>query len=410
MSFGRPIEAKDSAHPFQSASMSSKLPKDALLLQSSNPIYLHEDILLEILSWLPAKTIRRLTFLRKDLSHLYTDHLLQRLQTQRVRTTSSGFFLQGYHLFPCKEFFFDNSSGVPTESLEFIFKNSKNIVASSGGLIVFENNGNNKSLQGDFCVFNPVLQTFAPIFYPPDILLDIPHIGAICMSSDDGEEYEMILVTTKWDMWKTILECRRYSSRDMSWEYLKTIDDSGQRNINLENPIFVNGSVYWASDTGSYMRNVDSYILAFDVEKRSSELVPLPKEVRNMEADSYTIQIAPWVDGALCLIQYIKLKGMVIWVMESPPSQISWRKIHEVDMMTLGLINEQQSVGSYIVINSELLVFTIEDWVYSYCLKDGHVNQLGEYNLSRYPKLRPYANTFHPCGRLEVKNGVENFI
>ncbi|XP_039115237.1 uncharacterized protein LOC120250479 [Dioscorea cayenensis subsp. rotundata] len=372
------------------------------------PVELNQDCLLEILSWLPAKSICKLRCLNKSTSDHYFDHLLQKLQTLRARTDSGIFVHTGSSFSSFKEFFLSSSSGVPPESIEFMLKKSRKIVASSNGLIVFQTNCSSTSSMGDLCVFNPVLRTLAPISSPPDVsLVDEPRISVTCTSTNDGLEYNIILVTMKPGEhpyeWRTILECRCYSSKNMSWEYLKAIDDLGRRGINFENPVFVSGSIFWASDTGSYMRNTDPYILVFDVEKRTSEFMSLPEEAQKISIDNYKIQVAPWTDKSLCLIQYIKSRAVVIWVMESPVSRGSWMKVHEVDLVSLGLGDVHQTLDSFTIINSKLLVFTIEDCLYTYSLKDKQMSKLGEHNQGLYPQLRPYANTFHPCGKFENK-------
>ncbi|KAH7692392.1 F-box domain-containing protein [Dioscorea alata] len=397
--------------------MSSKPPTevehDQLVLQPRNPIELNQDCLLEILSWLPAKNICKLQCLNRSTCNLYSDRLLRKLQTLRARTDSGIFVHNSSSLSSFEKFFLHGSSGVPPESIEFMLKNSRKIVASSNGLIVFQTTkGVNKSSIGDLCVFNPMLQTLAPISSPPDFSLDDkPRIGVTCTSASDGLEYNIILVTMKLGEhpheWRTVLECHRYSSKNMSWEYLKAIDDSGRRSINLENPVFVSGSIYWASDTGSYMSNTDPYILAFDVEKRTSKLMPLPEEARKVGIDNYMIQVAPWTNKSLCLIQYIKLRAVVIWVLESTSSRGSWMKVHEVDLVSLELGDVCQTLGSFTIINGELLVFTAEDCLYVYRLKDKQLKKLGEHNQGLYPQLRPYANTFHPCGKFEHKKVIE---
>ena len=47
------------------------------------------------------------------------------------------------------------------------------------------------------------------------------------------------------------------------------------------------------------MRNTDPYILAFDVEERASELMPLPEEAQKVGIDNYRIQVAPWTKISL---------------------------------------------------------------------------------------------------------------
>ena len=79
------------------------------------------------------------------------------------------------------------------------------------------------------CVFNPVTKTIAEISSPPNVqtcMHNVTHIPlAVCVSSDNGKEFEMIFIAIKVKLelealvatpYPYTMECMSYSSEYMS--------------------------------------------------------------------------------------------------------------------------------------------------------------------------------------------------
>ncbi|XP_039140429.1 uncharacterized protein LOC120277638 [Dioscorea cayenensis subsp. rotundata] len=401
---------------------------------------LPNDCLMEILSWLPAKKTIILKTVNKNFFHLISNSFFNALQARHVKSTNAGILMNRHGWRYISEvLFFDQASNVPPDSMKILSRKMQNLLGSFNGLIFFE--GNDYRLY----VFNPVTKTIAEIPSPPNVQLHINATlfsRAMCVSSDNGEEFEMIFIARKKNLvtkphleeeeeepFYFTFECMSYSSKYMSWEYIAEID-LGERNIIAEDPVFVNGYIYFLSTTAATdTTSVHPYILAFHVDKRKSEFVPLPEQVQKLDGDSYEVRIAPSsnnnTDGQLCLIQYIKKERVVVWVMmchssasssssssSSLSSQGFWRKVHEVDIITLGLgevdimtlrfgEDRDKEIGNYILIDGKLLVFSVSMYIYTYDFVEGSLNKVGKHKQGERPRLNPYANTLHSCGKFE---------
>ena len=105
---------------------------------------LHDDLIAEILSYLPAKTFVRLLSVCKTFHQLSFDYHFHLLQSHH-NTTISGFLVE-YHGTNLSLLKVDPCTGVPKSSLEFLRNSNATILGSAGGLI-FVLHGNEGSFK-----------------------------------------------------------------------------------------------------------------------------------------------------------------------------------------------------------------------------------------------------------------------
>lgn len=153
---------------------------------------------MEILQWLPAKTLCKLKTVSKTFLKLISDPFIQTLHAKHVKTGISVINIvdSKFEIIPIDHDVF----GVPTESLLFLTKYSKQILTTFHGLIFF------KSFLNDFRVINPVNNITSWLNQRKRSYEIICAIGKISSKSR-----------------KVMLEFWRYLSEDMSWEYLAEV-------------------------------------------------------------------------------------------------------------------------------------------------------------------------------------------
>ncbi|CAL9748279.1 unnamed protein product [Musa acuminata subsp. burmannicoides] len=367
---------------------------------------LPEDVLSEIISYLPAKAFFKFLPVCKTFCQLSSNsHFL--LSQSYHNTTVSGIFV--HHRNILKSFILmDHRAGIPRNSLEFLDKTGSFILGSAGGLVfvLLKNIQKFNSTTIGICVCNPARGTRCWLPFPSGKC----HQGGIAvrfMNDGDGvtKGYKLVYISeTETHDLRASHHCRVYDSVARAWTMDKAVDFGPQR-LNLADPVVCGDTVFWVSkDLESYTK-VHAYVVAFDVRDESTQIILLPSETVISFINIYGL--AKWEGNSLCLIHYRSSSGLFgLWLLKkTSDSVLEWVKVHEISVAQMGLMRESLFVCYVKLIEmatTTLLVFTGHAMVYSYDMKGGGAcKKLKQLGIAYYPKLIPYSNTLRPCGEQE---------
>ncbi|CAL9181872.1 unnamed protein product [Musa hybrid cultivar] len=222
------------------------------------------------------------------------------------------------------------------------------------------------------------------------------------MNDGDGvtKGYKLVYLsrTPAGSSWQ---RCQVYDSFARVWTMDKELD-FGRKELHLEHPVVCDDVVFWASSHSESYERFDHYVVAFDVRKERTQIIPLPKEAAVTYLD--TIGIGKWEGKSLCLIHYKMCTWVFgLWLLrktnDGPPG---WVRVHEVSLGQFGFMELPyvSSVTLSEVAMTTLLVFTISSKPYGYDIKDGTLKKLTSSEIY-VAKLIPYSNTLRPCGEQE---------
>ncbi|CAL9748234.1 unnamed protein product [Musa acuminata subsp. burmannicoides] len=359
---------------------------------------LPDNLLAEILSYLPAKTFFRLLSVCKTFRQLSSDsHFL--LSQSYHNNVISGFFPHS-SAFSGPFCLVDPYAGVPRSSLEFLSRKGK-IVGSAGGLVFLLH-----KTDGALCVYNPVRGTRCQLPSPPGKYCKWGGIAVRFLNDGDGvtKGYRLVYLS-RHSVRSKLHRCQVYDSSARVWTMDKELD-FGWLELHLEHPVICDDVVFWAS-SNSFSNEIDQCVVAFDVRKERTQIIPLPKEAAVARSD--TIGIGMWEGKSLCLMHYETCTWVIgLWLLrktnDGPPG---WVRVHEVSLGQLGF-TKPRNVSCVVlreVAMTTSLVFTVESEAYSYeaysyDIKDGELKELGSLGCG-YAPLIPYSNTLRPCGEEE---------
>ncbi|CAA6674880.1 unnamed protein product [Spirodela intermedia] len=313
----------------------------------SGPRELPKECGLEILSWSPAKQVARCRSLCKSFYTATQSRSFHLLQARRAKA-DAGVFLRG-HFVGSQLVFTDESAGGPASSR--------------------------------LLLYNPARRTSLPLGRPGGAkILNNMSAGATILLGD-GVDMDVVCVTPT-DYWSSFMECWLYSSGERRWKLVSDKVFVGPRNIKSHHPVPTSsGLIYLTSTCGRYHRQ-DPYIVAVDVKVGSSRILPLPEKA-----------VLASDDGD------IEIRSFTIYDMKDPDRWVWEERGLQVNMTSMGL--EPRPIGGFSLVNSDILVFTVEEYVYVYDMHSGG----GRKFISRLPGCRSYiysyANTLRPCGRSE---------
>ncbi|RZS28705.1 hypothetical protein BHM03_00062340 [Ensete ventricosum] len=360
---------------------------------------LPNDVLAEILSYLPAKAFFKLLPVCKTLYQLSSDsHFL--LSQSYHNKAISGFFVDSCSI--VKLFIpLDPNAGVPRSNIEFLRKREAIILGSAGGLVFFLQRKDRFDNTLHLWVCNPARGTRCQLPSPPG-RCSYGGIAVRFMKNKDGvrTDYKLVYLTRNMSL---LQHCRVYDSVAKAWIMDKEINLGGRPKLDLEHPVVCDDTVFWATlDLWSYTRT-KSCIVAFDVRDGCTQNIPMPEDaVVNLDD---TIRIAKWEGKSLCLIHYTTFACLfVLWVMKKTNDGApEWVKVQEIRLAGLGF-REPRYVSFVMlseIMSTTLLVFNIDKVLCSYNINDGEVKKLSSLRYYYSPRLFPYSNTLQPCGEQE---------
>ncbi|KAJ4981451.1 hypothetical protein NE237_032288 [Protea cynaroides] len=402
-----------------------------------------EGLLFEILSWMSAKSILRLTTLSRTCYSFPSENFfLKKHSEQLLNKDDLGFFIQQdqrggkveLHTLSNKE---DKKSyydyDVPHSSLEFLYNTTKKILGSYNGLLLLKNT-NEEDMRLFVC--NPATQK---IFSIPKHMTNINndqstfgvHIVSNTSTTKFPDNYRVIMVKSAED-WSPNSNAYMYIKGE-EWNEMAKLN-TGARNIIYDMPVYCRGAMHFISDTFPYLTKASPdykpYIVGCDIDKVKSWRLNLPKEaMRNSHDQSCTMRIFKWgkpsslsSQSSICLVRLRKSVFMA-WVLDDYEVG-SWTLVLNTRVRAMGLRELEPVVCGFTIINKDCLVFATQQRVYCYRLtlsygklrqsvKAEEISSHGLGGSASHLSFTNYSNTLRSCGSQEVNfdfAGVEKSL
>ncbi|KAI9114990.1 hypothetical protein K1719_014003 [Acacia pycnantha] len=280
------------------------------------------DIVIEIFSWLPTKSIYKFKCVNKfcnTLSSLEDTYFAQKQSQKALLRDDSCFFLQPirmqrygaqieFHHLSSK----NKTSGVSHGFFQFLehYPNCT-IIASSKGLIL-----GRKDTELFIC--NPITQSWLPI-PTPDCLEKYPDVDLEVVfdcNVEDSNDFMLFLFEHQDDWASQYVDLKFYSVKEGMWKSVEASFFYGGRRLTFDIHVYYRKALHFISycfpslsKKSPYFR---PYIMAYNVEDGSSRMTRIPKEVRNGSHDfTCQMRIYKWgksisSDESICLVRLRK--------------------------------------------------------------------------------------------------------
>ncbi|KAH7854298.1 hypothetical protein Vadar_012196 [Vaccinium darrowii] len=372
--------------------------------------------ILEIFSHLPAKPLMKFSSVSKACNDYVSNPFFVEKQNRNMELTSEcSFFIQPnsckrykgaleFHVFPGEA----NSSGVPSESIEFL-ENTGRVLGSSNGLICCRNI-NNKVMTDQIFLCNPATRSWLGIPSPASLTRSTDHDLRIFFrcNIDLYDKFPgdyLLMVMEEEEDWSNTLSCKVYVPQKERWLEAGHIDCGG-RNLLFESGAYQNHTVYFLSDWSPYFAKNSPfhwpYIVAFDPKEGKSRFVKVPKEARKgLNDQSCKMNIFPWKEeNSICLVKL--LKGVfIVWVLRDINSG-SWSKILKIRARAMRMDEPNPRIAGFAVLNGNALVFATTKRTYVYELagdwKSRRVKKVCRHQCGENVLISSYSSTLRPCG------------
>ncbi|CAK8537087.1 unnamed protein product [Lathyrus sativus] len=375
-----------------------------------------QDIAFEIFSWLPAKSICKLTSTCTSISNFSKETFFKTKQALNLlETDDSCIFIQPNQVSQRYEKRVElfslpkerPSSGVPYNVLAFL-SNSVCVLDSSNGLLLCHTI-NDHSIELFIC--NPITKScfFIPTpkslqknrnFCSINLMLD-------CSQRSSNDDYSVFFFEFTLDWWPTHYICNVYHGKEGVWKTMEHNFSPGERNMKFDMPVFHKGALHFISDNGPYISKSSTfykpYIMSYNLENGNSKMLKLPWKAIQGCHDS-NMGIFNWgkvssSNQSICLVT-LKKFAFTVWCLRDYELGI-WQKILKIRVKALGLKEEDPNVTGFMVMNGHLLVFATEENVYSCDVGDEEcmmVEEIGQHKCGLHPRFISYSNTLRPCG------------
>ncbi|KAK7359339.1 hypothetical protein VNO77_01294 [Canavalia gladiata] len=373
-----------------------------------------DDMLLDVCSWLPAKSIYKFKIVSRLFSDFAKETYFISKQTQNalLKDDTCFFIQQDAFLRGNNEFYHLRgkklSSGVSNDVLQFL-SNSAKILASSNGLILYQTIHQNRVA---LFISNPATKFWLSIPTPKPVS-ENPYADIKISLKCDLDDCMMFLFYTCPDDWYSYY-CKVYLFKEGVWKDKEEKFFGGGRNLIFDAPVHHNGVIYFISDSFPYVERESvyfkPYIMSYDLNNGKSRNLKVAKEARRGSHDfSCEMRIFNWgkitsSNRSICLVR-LRKSVFTIWVLMKYESSL-WRKILKVRVKAMGIIEEDPIVTGFTVLNGDLLIFATKKKVYSYGLKDEQymrIQEIGEHECESNVSFISYSSTLRTC---DVK--VEN--
>ncbi|KAK4285166.1 hypothetical protein QN277_001901 [Acacia crassicarpa] len=397
---------------------------------------LPEDVISEIFSRLPAKSIFKFKSCCKSISNFTNNACFALKQAQNMMLKgNSSLVIQGrtflrrktaYEL-PGNE---TSSSGIPTKFLQFLDKRKISIVASSNGLLLCLITRPKLVLVLFIC--NPATQSCSTIATPACLF---PTVEFAFVWNHSTEEFQLIYFDQNPRQGASSREfvCKVYMPKEGEWKERGSLSLNEDRSKIYGSHVFYNGNIYFAScfDNSSYTRRYH-FMSSYNFETGVTRRVHYPEQVVEIgynrpNADwHYWIDIFNWGkagtsndDESICVVSLVHLSAFTIWVLTDLESS-SWSKFLSISFQEMGLEEDAPVVYDFKIMNGDSLVFI--SWstknVYVYDLlgakgkrlekigqleADQYVSiirleKIGQLEADQYVSIIPYSSTLRSCG------------
>lgn len=367
---------------------------------------LNEDLLLVIMSWLPAKSIFRFKSISNFFLHEFSSLQIFFALEQSHNSQDTSFFIRPkyfnknnveFHPLPNQKL----SSGLPLNSLQFLHNNNQTLILeSSNGLLLMRD-------ESTLLLCNPATQTWLPI---PTLEPDMNTLDFVfeCKHSSILDLDDYILMSIKRD-WARSLECKLYLPKEKKW---KTIGNlyKGAREIMFN--VYHDGVVYFVTDCGNDIKKKNQfyrpYVVTYDLKNFTSRILKMPRDARRGSHDiSCKFGIFKWGNitssfKSICLIRLRKFR-FTTWVLIDYNLGL-WKRVMKIRIKAIMGLEEYKNsrIAGFTLLNGDMLVFATDEKIYRYNLlgKDGFETseQVCEHKCGFEVDLFSYSNTLRPCG------------
>lgn len=369
-----------------------------------------DEMMLEIFSWLPAKSLCKFKCVNKFYNTVSSEDtfFIQKQSQNALLRDDSCFFLQpsSAHRYSAEiEFHHLNSkdpiSGVSHEFLQFLeYYPACSIVASSKGLIL-------ALKDKELFICNPVTQSWLPIPTPdflkkyPDAVLNL----ALECNIQDSNDFMLLLFKAQDEWTSQYHDLKFYSVKEGAWKAIEAGFFTGRRPLRFDMHVYHRKALHFISDFSAFLCN--KYIMAYNVEDGSSRMLRIPKEAR-VDPRDLTCQmgIYKWEksvssDESICLVR-LRKNVFTVWVLTDYEVN-KWRKILEIRVKAMGMKEEDPvTVTGFTVMNGDRLIFTTEKKIYGYGLRQEiymKLEEISEHGFGRdETRFTAYSDTLCPCG------------
>ncbi|KAK4253242.1 hypothetical protein QN277_010569 [Acacia crassicarpa] len=384
----------------------------------------YDDIVLEIFSWLPAKSLYRFKCVNKfcnTISSPENSYFNQKQSHNALLRDDCCFFLQPnwmqrhggkieFHHLSSK----NTTSGASHGFFQFLkhYRPACRIIASSNGLILGRSDI-------ELFICNPVTQSWLPIQtpeymekYPDDDLMVV-----LDFNVEDSKDFMLFLFEVQGEWGSSYLHVKLYSVKERMWKSVEAKFFYGGRSLRFDTHVYYRKALHFISDCfpclskkSPYFR---PYIMAYTIGDGSSRMIRIPKEARRGSHDSTCqMRIYKWgkptsSDESICLVR-LRKNVFTIWVLADYEIG-KWRRVLKIRVKAMGVKEEDHvHVTGFIVMNGDQLIFATEMKTYGYGLS--HENfmkfeEICEHGFERNVtnlSFIAYSDTLHPCGHNAV--------
>ncbi|XP_076940833.1 F-box protein At5g07610-like [Bidens hawaiensis] len=243
-------------------------------LQSEAVIVSNDDLLTEILVWLPVTSILRFKSVSKHWRLLLTHkHFTHRYDNNNL-FKSPGLFARTLCTFSSKSFAhllagdiyvsFDveNRSPPPFRCLDLYFNRSRvKILHSCNGLLLCHTLHNGAR---EHFIFNPTTKQLAIIPPAPKYICSM----ALAFHLTHCMHYKVVCIRC-FELLGDVFQIQVYSSDTRKWKIC--VESFSAQNLTFCQPVYWNGAVHWAPDCGS------CNFLYFKLDVEELQMLPVPE-------------------------------------------------------------------------------------------------------------------------------------
>ncbi|XP_054813282.1 F-box protein At5g65850-like [Prosopis cineraria] len=375
-----------------------------------------DDMILEIFSWLPAKSVCKFKCVNKFYNTVSSEdtYFIQKQSQNALLRDDSCFFLQPnsvqrygaeieFHQLHSK----NPISGVSHEFLQFLeYYPSCRIVASSKGLILARSDK-------ELFICNPITQSWLPV-PTPDFLKEYPDADlklVLECNTEDSNDFMLLLFEAQDEWASQCHDLKFYSIKEGAWKAIEASFFTGCRPLRFDMHVYHRKAFHFISDCFPFLCNkcphFRPYIMAYNIEDGSSRMLRIPKEARAGSHD-LTCQMgiykwgkSPSSDQSICLVR-LRKKVFTVWVLTDYEVN-KWRKILKIRVKAMGTKEEDPIIiTGFTVMNGDRLIFTTEKKIYGYGLRQEiymKLEEICEHGFGRdATRFTAYSDTLRPCG------------
>ncbi|XP_059287255.1 F-box/kelch-repeat protein At3g06240-like [Lycium ferocissimum] len=285
-----------------------------------NGANLPQELLINIFSRLPVKSIGQLRCVSNPLNSLLSDeHFLKTHFTNHFQEPEKIILLSNSHIFHTITFnknciFINSINFKQTPSDQFV-----EICGSCNGLVLILNKDGTK------VVINPITLDFKII---PNSPLALEPYGSFSMHGFGydyvNDDYKIVMISrydhdneVEPDILDMFMDI--YSLKNGSWKRIKSspYDHAVPEHAN---GVFVNGALHWlASKKPDYSSVIGAFVLS------DEEFVEVPAP-SSLDKDKFVFNKLVVLKGCLCMVDNVEGNRVDIWMMKDYGVEESWTK------------------------------------------------------------------------------------